>query len=114
MRKLEAQLTKKTLMLKEKVDVIKYKNKSGCGNPNLAEKFFVWKTQILSIIKYRDKVLHEFETNKPSSNKEVLLVKQVMKKLINWSGNGLKIWVKENSPSQVPCCKKKHSNLPKT
>ena len=41
MRKLEAQLTKKTLMLKEKVDIIKYKNKSGCGNPSLAEKFFV-------------------------------------------------------------------------
>ena len=41
MRKLEPHQTKKTLTLKEKVDVIKYKNKSGCGSPSLAEKFFV-------------------------------------------------------------------------
>ena len=32
---------KKTLTLKEKVDTIKYKDKSGCGSRSLAEKFFV-------------------------------------------------------------------------
>ena len=30
---------KKTLTLKEKVDIIKYKDKSGCGSWGLAEKF---------------------------------------------------------------------------
>ena len=65
MRKPKAQQTKKTLMLKEIVDVIKYKDKSGCGSWSLAEKFFIRKTQILSILKNRDKILCEFETNEP-------------------------------------------------
>ena len=67
MGKPKAQQTKKTLTLKEKVDVIKYKEKSGCGSGSLAEKFFVEKTQIHSILKNWDKILHEFETNEPSS-----------------------------------------------
>ena len=52
------QQTKKTLTLKEKVDVIKYKDKT---------RVFVGKTQIRSILKNQDKVLCEFETNEPSS-----------------------------------------------
>ena len=67
MGKPKAQQTKKTLTLKEKVDVIKYKDKSVCGSRSLAEKFVVGKTQILSILKNRDKTLREFETNEPSS-----------------------------------------------
>ena len=67
MGKPKAQHRKKTLTLKEKVDVIKYKDKSGCGSWSLAEKFFVGKTQILSILKNQYKILHEFETNEPSS-----------------------------------------------
>ena len=67
MGKPKAQQTKKTLTLKEQVDVIKYKDKSGCGSLSLAEKFFVGKTQILSILKNRDKILREFETNEPPS-----------------------------------------------
>ena len=63
------QQTKKTLTLKEKVDASKCKDKSGCGSQILAEKFFVRKTQILSILKNRDKILRELETetNEPSS-----------------------------------------------
>ena len=64
MGKPKAQQTKKTLTLKEKVGVIKYKDKSGCGSRSLAEKFFVGKTQILSILKNRDKILGEFLINK--------------------------------------------------
>ena len=41
MRKPKVQHMKKTLTLKEKVDVIKYEDKSGCGSWGLAEKFFV-------------------------------------------------------------------------
>ena len=41
MGKPKVQQMKKTLTLKEKVDVIKYKDKSGCGSRSLAEKFFV-------------------------------------------------------------------------
>ena len=63
----KAQQTKKTLTLKAKVNVIKYKDKSGCGSRSLAEKFFVGKTQILSILKNRDKILREFETNEAPS-----------------------------------------------
>ena len=44
MGKPKVQQTKKTLTLKEKVDVIKYKDKSGCGSWSLAEKIFVGKT----------------------------------------------------------------------
>ena len=65
MGKPKAQQMKKSLTLKEKVDVIKYKDKS--GRQSLAEKFFVGKTQILSILRNQDKILHEFETNEPSS-----------------------------------------------
>ena len=61
----KAQQTKKTLTLKEKVDVIKYKDKSGCGSRSLAEKF-VGKTK-KNFLKNRDKTLREFETNEPSS-----------------------------------------------
>ena len=67
MGKPKAQQTRKTLTLKEQVDVIKYKDKSGCGSLSLAEKVFVGKTQILSILKSRDKILRELETNEPSS-----------------------------------------------
>ena len=67
MGKPKAQQTKKTLTLKEKFDVIRYKDKSGCGSRSLAEKFFVGKTQILSILKNRDKILREFETNEAPS-----------------------------------------------
>ena len=56
---------KKTLTLKEKIDIMKYKDKSGCGSQSLAEKFFIGKTQVLSILKNWDKFLREFETNKP-------------------------------------------------
>ena len=63
----KAQQAKKTLTLKAKVNVIKYKDKSGCGSRSLAEKFFVGKTQILSILKNRDKILREFETNEAPS-----------------------------------------------
>ena len=56
---------KKTLRLKEKIDIMKYKDKSGCGSQSLAEKFFIGKTQVLSILKNWDKFLREFETNKP-------------------------------------------------
>ena len=63
----KAQQTKKTLTLKEKVDLIKCKDKSGCGSRSLVEKFFVGKTQILSILKNRDKILCETETSEPSS-----------------------------------------------
>ena len=45
MGKPKAQQTKKTLTLKEKVDVIKYKDKSGCGSRSSAEKFLAGKTQ---------------------------------------------------------------------
>ena len=65
MGKPKAQQMKKSLTLKEKVDVIKHKDKS--GRQSLAEKFFVGKTQILSILRNQDKILHEFETNEPSS-----------------------------------------------
>ena len=98
MGKPKAQQTKKTLTLKEKADVIKYKDKSEWESRSLAEKF-VGKTQILSSLKNRDKILLEFETNEPSSKQRSALVKQVMKELTNWSGNGSKIWVEENSPS---------------
>ena len=67
MGKPKAQQTKKTLTLKEKVDIIKYKDKSGCGSRRLAEKFFVRKTQTVSILKNQDKILREFETNEPLS-----------------------------------------------
>ena len=67
MGKPKAQHRKKTLTLKEKVDVIKYKDKSGCGSRSSAEKFFFGKTEIRSILKNRDKILREFETNEPSS-----------------------------------------------
>ena len=67
MGKPKAQQMKKTLTLKEKVDVIKYKDKSGCGSRSSAEKFFFGKTEIRSILKNRDKILREFETNEPSS-----------------------------------------------
>ena len=67
MEKPKAQQTKKTLTLKEKVDGIKYKGESGCGSRSFAEKFFVGKTQILSILKNRDKIVREFETNELSS-----------------------------------------------
>ena len=66
MGKPKVQQTKKTLTLKEKVDVIKYKDKSGCGSRSSTEKFF-GKTEIRSILKNRDKILREFETNEPSS-----------------------------------------------
>ena len=62
-----AQQTKKTLTLKEKVDVIEYEDKSGCGSRSLEENFFVGKTQILTILKNGDKILCEFETNETSS-----------------------------------------------
>ena len=65
MGKPKAQHRKKTLTLKEKVDVIKYKDKSGCGSRSLAEKF-VGKTK-KNFLKNRDKTLREFETNEPSS-----------------------------------------------
>ena len=65
MGKPKAQQMKKSLTLKGKVDVIKDKDKS--GRQSLAEKFFVGKTQILSILRNQDKILHEFETNEPSS-----------------------------------------------
>ena len=55
MGKTKAQQTKKTLTLKEKVDVIKYQDKAGCESRRLAEEFFFGKTQILSILKNRDK-----------------------------------------------------------
>ena len=45
MGKPKAQQMKKTLTLKEKVDVIKYKDKSGCGSRSSAEKFLAGKTQ---------------------------------------------------------------------
>ena len=77
-----AQQTKKTSTLKEKVDVIEYEDKSGCGSRSLEENFFVGKTQILSILKKGDKILCEFETMNRRQNKEVL-VKQIMKKLTN-------------------------------
>ena len=67
MGKPKAQQTKKTVTLKEKADVPKHKDKSGCGSRRLAEKFFVGKTQILSILKNRDKILREFETNEAPS-----------------------------------------------
>ena len=67
MGKPKAQQMKKTLTLKEKVDVIKYKDKSGCGSRSSAEKIFFGKTEIRSILKNRDKILREFETNEPSS-----------------------------------------------
>ena len=41
MGKPKAQHRKKTLTLKEKVDVIKYKDKSGCGSRSLAENLFL-------------------------------------------------------------------------
>ena len=41
MGKPKTQQMKKTLTLKEKVGVIKYKDKSECGSRSLAEKFFV-------------------------------------------------------------------------
>ena len=66
----KAQQTKKTLTLKAKVNVIKYKDKSGCGSRSLAEKFFVRKTEILSILKNADKILREFKTNELSSKKK--------------------------------------------
>ena len=65
MGKPKAQQLKKTLTFKGKVDVIKYKDKSGWEGQSLAEKFFVGKTQILSILKNWDKILYEFKTNEP-------------------------------------------------
>ena len=41
MGKPKAQQMKKTLTLKEKVDDIRHKDKSGGGSRSLAEKFFV-------------------------------------------------------------------------
>ena len=76
---------KKTWTLKENVDVIKYKDKSVCGSWSLAEKFFIGKAQIISILKNQDKILLEFETSETSSKKKEVLVKQIMKKLTNWS-----------------------------
>ena len=110
---------KKTWTLKENVDVIKYKDKSVCGSWSLAEKFFIGKAQIISILKNQDKILLEFETSETSSKKKRSARKtdnEEINKLIkgNGIGNGSKVWVKEKSPSQVPCCKKKHSNLPRT
>ena len=70
MEKPKAQQTKETLTLEEKADVIKYKDKSGCGSRSLAEKFFVRKTEILSILKNADKILREFKTNELSSKKK--------------------------------------------
>ena len=60
---------KKTLTLKEKIDIMKYKDKSGCGSQSLAEKFFIGKTQVLSILKKWDKFLREFEANEPLTKK---------------------------------------------
>ena len=60
MGKPKVQQRKKTLMLKEKVKIIKHKDKSEYESQGLAEKFFIRKFQILQ-------VLHEFETNEPLS-----------------------------------------------
>ena len=80
MGKPKAQQTKKSLTLKEKVDVIKYRDKSGCGSRSLAGKFFVAKTQILSILKTEIRFYVSLKQMNLRPNKEVL-VKQVMKKL---------------------------------
>ena len=47
MGKPKANQMRKTLTLQEKAEVIKYKDKLGCGIKNLAEKFLVGKTQTL-------------------------------------------------------------------
>ena len=66
MGKPKANQMRKTLTLQEKVEVIKYKDKAGCGIRNLAEKFLVGKMQTLKMLKNRDKILGEFEANEPS------------------------------------------------
>ena len=77
MGKPKAQHRKKTLTLKEKVDVIKYKDKSGCGSRSLAEKFFIGKTQILISYKTEIRFYVSLKPMNLRQNKEAL-VKQVM------------------------------------
>ena len=97
MGKTKAQQTKKTLALKEKVDVIKQRDKSGCGSRSLAEKFIVGKTEILSILKNRDKILRECETNEPSSKQRCArkTSNEEIKKLI-------REWFKDTSRRKLP------------
>ena len=81
MGKPTVQQMKKTLTLKEKVDIIKYKDKSGCGSRSLAEKFFIGITQILSILKTEIRFSVGLQPMNLQNKK--VLVKQVMKKLTN-------------------------------
>ena len=81
MGKPTVQQMKKTLTLKEKVDIIKYKDKSGCGSRSLAEKFFFGITQILSILKTEIRFSVGLQPMNLQNKK--VLVKQVMKKLTN-------------------------------
>ena len=89
------------------------KIKSGCGSWSLAEKFFVGKTQIYSILKNRDKVLREFETNEPSSKQRSARKtgNEEINKLI-WE------WFKDINRRKLPISghmlQEKDSNLPKT
>ena len=81
MGKPTVQQMKNTLTLKEKVDIIKYKDKSGCGSRSLAEKFFIGITQILSILKTEIRFSVGLQPMNLQNKK--VLVKQVMKKLTN-------------------------------
>ena len=112
MGKPKAQQTKKTLMLK-KVDNIKYKGKSGCGSRRLAEKFFVRKNQILSILKNQDKILCEFETNEPLSKQRSACKtsnEEIKKLTCEW----FKDISRRKLPISCPMLQKRYSNLPKT
>ena len=81
MGKPTVQQMKKTLTLKEKVDIIKYKDKSGCGSRSLAEKFLIGITQILSILKTEIRFSVGLQPMNLQNKK--VLVKQVMKNLTN-------------------------------
>ena len=88
-RKNKSTPNEESVNVKRKLDVIKYKDKSGCGSRSLAEKFCIRNTQIVSILKYRDKILREFETNaRKAGNEEI-------NKLI-WK------WFKDMSQRKLP------------
>ena len=83
-----AKNVKKTLKLKQKVDVIKYKEKhQNSSTRSLAEIFGVAKTQIQCILKRKHEIIEDFENNQPPNKKRKLRVtenEQINVLLLEW------------------------------
>ena len=58
------------LSLEKKVEVLKYvKDNPGVGSRKVADVFICGKTQILCILKNKDKIMRDYETNGPRDRK---------------------------------------------